>query len=90
MVDQNQPIEGGGSELPALQVMAERVQSAIVLAHQAYRRQPIYLMGHSMGCGVMTYLDLADVNKVVFVAPTAGDQNKKLQVNAMARRLLVA
>ncbi len=77
LVDQNQPYQNG-CKLNGLDVMVARVQSLIDIAQRDYPGNPIIVMGHSMGCGVAAELDLSAVEKVIFVAPSAGDQSAKL------------
>ncbi len=77
LVDQNQPYEDG-CKLNDLQVMVSRVQGLVVKAKADYPGVPVIVMGHSMGCGVAARLDTKDVSKMIFIAPTAGDETKKL------------
>ncbi len=77
LVDQNQVIDDGCS-LNDLSVMAARVQELITLAKQNHPSTPIIVLAHSMGCGVATRLGLTDVERVIFVAPAAGDLIQKL------------
>ena len=77
LVDQNQVIDDG-CKLNDLAIMTSRLQSLIIIAHKKHPGLPIIVLGHSMGCGVVTKLDLSDVAKVVFVAPAAGNATQKL------------
>lgn len=77
LVDQNQVLEDG-CKLNDLSIMVERVQSLIALAKQSYPNVPVIVVGHSMGCGVASHLKLDDVDKVIFVAPAAGNATNKL------------
>lgn len=77
LVDQNQVIEDGCS-LNTLEVMTERVQKLITLARNEYPSSPLVIVAHSMGCGIVTRLDLSEIEKVVFVTPGAGDALGKL------------
>ena len=61
-----------------LKIMVRRVQNLITKAKKDYPAVPIIVVGHSMGCGIVAELDLKDVAKVIFVAPTAGDERKKM------------
>lgn len=73
LVDQNQP-DGDGVQLNPLPILAQRVERLIGEAKQLHPDVPLVLMGHSMGCGVITQVDLKGVDKIVFVTPGAGDQ----------------
>ncbi len=77
LVDQNQ-FENDTCKLNPLPIAISRVQSLIKMAEKQYPGLPVTIIGHSMGCGLVTMLDLAVVAKVVFVAPTAGDETRKL------------
>lgn len=77
LVDQNQVIDDG-CKLNDLSIMTARVQGLIATAQQKYPAVSIMVLAHSMGCGVVTKLDLSAVEKVIFVAPAAGDAAKKL------------
>lgn len=78
LVDQNQVIEDG-CKLNDLNIMVQRVQRLIERAKKDYPEVPIIILGHSMGCGVAAKLELDDVEKVIFVAPTAGKEFVKLK-----------
>ena len=71
-VDQNQAVDDGVA-LNSIHIMAVRIQKTIERAHIDYPDLEIVLIGHSMGCSVITYLDLKDVSKVVFISAAAGD-----------------
>jgi len=77
LVDQNQPIDDG-CKLNDLSIMTARVQGLIALARQNYPDVPVVVIGHSMGCGIVSQLDLSGVAKAIFVAPAAGDAAQKL------------
>jgi len=77
LVDQNQPYRDG-CRLNSLQIMIDRVQGLIAKAVTDYPGVPIIVLGHSMGCGIAARLDLSRVNKVIFVAPAAGDTTQAL------------
>lgn len=77
LVDQNQPYEDG-CKLNDLKIMVARVQRLIEKAAEDYPGGPIIVMGHSMGCGIITQLDLNKVSEVIFVAPASGDQHASL------------
>ncbi len=77
LVDQNQPYEDG-CKLNDLQVMVNRVQGLVAVATSNYQGVPITVMGHSMGCGIIARMNLADVMQVIFIAPDAGDQTVKM------------
>jgi pimeloyl-ACP methyl ester carboxylesterase len=77
LVDQNQPMNDG-CKLNELAIMVSRVQGLIALAQQKYPGIPITILGHSMGCGIVTRLDLSGVAKIIFVAPAAGNATQKL------------
>lgn len=73
LVDQNQTIPDG-CQLNELPIMAARVQAAIEMAQSRdYPGSLITILAHSMGCGVTTQLNLAGIEKVIFVAPGAGN-----------------
>lgn len=72
LVDQNQ-IFGDGCRLNPLPIMVARVQGLATMAKDKYPGVPIVLVGHSLGCGVVSRMDLSGVEKVIFVAPAAGN-----------------
>lgn len=72
LADQNQPYEDG-CKLNSLKVMVARVQGLVDKAVTDLPGVPVIVMGHSMGCGVASQLNLDNVSKVVFVAPAAGE-----------------
>lgn len=77
LVEQNQ-FDGDICLLSPLPVSVSRVQGLISLAAEKYPGTPIFVLGHSMGCGVTARLDLDAVKKVIFVAPAAGAETRKL------------
>jgi pimeloyl-ACP methyl ester carboxylesterase len=77
LVDQNQ-VYKDGCKLNDLQIMVDRVQGLVTKAKADYPGVPIIVMGHSMGCGAAARLSPQDVSKMIFVAPTAGDETAKL------------
>ncbi len=72
LVDQNQVIEGG-CQLTDIRIMRARVQKLISYAKNKHPGIPIIVLAHSMGCGIASHLELGDVDKVIFVAPAAGN-----------------
>jgi pimeloyl-ACP methyl ester carboxylesterase len=77
LVDQNQP-EGDGCRLNSLPTAIARVQGLVNIARKTHPGIPILVMGHSMGCGVASLLDLTGVSAVVFVAPAASSRGHSL------------
>jgi hypothetical protein len=77
LVDQNQSSDEGVVSNP-LPILVLRVQKLIATAKKNYSDIPIVVLGHSMGCGVISQLDLASVKGVVFVAPADGWRGAKL------------
>lgn len=77
LVDQNQP-EGNGVRINPLPVLVNRVDLLISEAERLYPDTPIVVVAHSMGCGVATFVDVAKLAAIVFVAPAAGIPQKKL------------
>jgi pimeloyl-ACP methyl ester carboxylesterase len=77
LVDQCQVIDGG-CQLNSLEVMVGRVQGLVERARTDYPDVPIIIMGHSMGCGISSLLDLTGVSSVIFVAPGAGSAYQPL------------
>ena len=77
LVDQNQ-FDGDTCLLSPLKVALGRVQRVIGLAHEKYPEAPLVLLGHSMGSGLITQLDLTNVSRAIFVAPAAGKETDKL------------
>ncbi|MCA9325393.1 alpha/beta hydrolase [Candidatus Saccharibacteria bacterium] len=72
LVDQNQTYMDG-CQLNPLEIMVSRVQGIVDMATKDYPNIPKIVMGHSMGCGIATQLDTTSVDRMVFVAPVAGD-----------------
>ena len=78
LVDQNQ-LEAGGVRLNSLSIMVDRVTSLITEAQHLHPDAPIILMGHSMGCAIISFItDLTKIAAIVFVTPGAGDQYQSL------------
>jgi len=78
LVDQNQP-EGNGVRLNPLPILVQRVAALLHQARQLHPGVPIVLMGHSMGCAIITFVeDLSGVEAIVFVTPGAGAQGPSL------------
>jgi hypothetical protein len=77
LVDQNQPYEDGCS-LNDIAVMVQRVQVLITQAKKDHPGIPLVVLAHSMGCGIAARLDTSDVDRIIFVAPTAGAEKAKL------------
>jgi hypothetical protein len=73
LADQVQVLEDGGCKLNSFDIMVSRVQRLAALAKEKHPGVPVVVMGHSMGCAVASQLDLSGVDKVIFVAPAAGD-----------------
>jgi|GEM_PF-3136106 len=80
LVDQNQPYKDTGCYLNDLKIMVARVQDLIDNAAAEHPGVPIIVVGHSMGCGVVSQLTFDKVTRVIFVTPAAGDEEAK-QVN---------
>jgi pimeloyl-ACP methyl ester carboxylesterase len=78
LVDQNQFDDDDTCYLNPLSIAIARVQGLIELAQQSYPGAPIVVMGHSLGCAIITRLDLSAVAKVIFVTPAAGTDSEKL------------
>ncbi len=72
LVDQNQT-EENGVRLNSLDTMVTRNQELIKTAKSRYPESEIWIISHSMGCGINARLDLSDISGSIFVAPTAGD-----------------
>ena len=77
LVDQNQAV-GDGCQINPLPILVSRVQRLIDIAKQKYGGVPIIVIGHSMGCGVVTQLNLDAVEAVIFVSPAVGAPAKSL------------
>jgi pimeloyl-ACP methyl ester carboxylesterase len=78
LVDQNQVAEAGGIQINPLPILAKRVNELVGESKRLHPESPVVLMGHSMGCGVATFVDLAAVNTLILVTPAAGDAQAKL------------
>lgn len=78
LADQNQFDDDETCLLNPLPIATARVQALISLAKQKYPTVPIIVMGHSLGCAIITRLDLDGVDKVIFVTPAAGTDTEKL------------
>lgn len=76
LVDQNQVIENG-CQLNPLPILVQRVEKALNMARKDYNASKIVVMGHSMGCGVVSQMDQDGVDEVIFVAPAAGTPDKR-------------
>lgn len=76
LIDQNQP-EKDGCRLNSLFVMVSRVQKAVSSAKTQHPQVPIWVIAHSMGCGVAALLDTAGISGFIFVAPAVGAQTEK-------------
>jgi hypothetical protein len=72
LVDQTKVIEDG-CELIDLRLMIARVQGLISEATEKYPGVPITVLGHSMGCGVASLLNIDDVSRMILIAPAGGD-----------------
>jgi hypothetical protein len=77
LVDLNQQ-EGEGVKINPLPILSSRVQGLIDQAKKMHPGTTIVIIGHSMGCGVITQLDLADVSAVFFVAAAVGSPQPEL------------
>jgi pimeloyl-ACP methyl ester carboxylesterase len=78
LVDQNQP-DGDGCRLNPLPILVSRVEGLLARAKNLHPDTPIVIMGHSMGCAVVSFIqDLAGVKSIVFVTPGAGNQEQAL------------
>ncbi len=76
LVDQNQVV-GDGCKLNSLDIMASRTQKALSAVQKQYPDLPVWALGHSMGCGIISLLDVSTLTGIVFVAPGAGAQLDK-------------
>lgn len=76
LVDQNQ-IEGDGCRLNSIDIMAARNQKAVEKALAEYPELPIWIVAHSMGCGITSQLDTEGLTGIIFVAPGVGTQVAK-------------
>lgn len=76
LVDQNQ-LEADGCRLNSVDIMAERNQKALAEARRQFPDLPVWLVAHSMGCGITSLMDVSGVDGIVFVAPGVGNQVEK-------------
>jgi len=76
LVDQNQ-VEGGGCKLNSIDIMVERNQKALGKSAKKYPGVPLWVLGHSMGCGVSSMLNVSNVDGMIFVAPAVGSFKDK-------------
>lgn len=76
LVDQNQQLEDG-CKLNSLDIMVERNQNVLSVIKEKFPSLDVWIVAHSMGCGVTALMDTTGITGVIFVAPGVGNQVEK-------------
>lgn len=72
LVDQNQFDADGNAQLNPYDTSVNRVQLSIQDIKEKHPNLPIWIVAHSMGCGISAGLNVSDIEGMIFVAPAAG------------------